>query len=190
MYDGGVLIAADSRTTSGSLIANNTSDKLEPLHQRIYAQRCGVSAHTRAVCRYTRYYLDAHTAELQDLPLVETAAKVVQGIFYKNQGALSGSMLVSGWDRLKGPQIYDVAKGNCIESKIAYHGSGSVFMAGYLDKNFREGMSKAEAYDLLKEAISLATYRDGGSGGNIRMVDITEEGIKREYIEYSERDYR
>ena len=124
------------------------------------------------------------------MPLVETAAKVVQGLFYKNQGALRGSMLVSGWDRLKGPQIYDVSHGNCIESKIAYHGSGSVFMAGYLDKYFREGMSKAEAYDLLKEAVSLATYRDGSSGGCIRMMDITEEGCTREYIEYSTRDYR
>ena len=103
VYDGGVLVGADSRTTTGQIIAGNTSDKLEPLHQRIYAQRCGTMAHTQAVCRYTRYYLDAHVSELQDLPLVETAAKIVQGLFYKNQGALNGSMMISGWDRLKGP---------------------------------------------------------------------------------------
>ena len=183
-------MGADTRTSAGAMIANKCSDKLEPLHQRIYAQRCGTSAHTQAVAKYTRYYLDAHVAEMQDLPLVETAAKIVQNIFYSNQGGLRGSMIVSGWDRLNGPQIYDVNHGNCIKSSIAYNGSGSIFITGYMDKNFREGMSRAEAYEFIKEAISLASYRDGSSGGCIRMVDITESGVKREFIKHTDRDWR
>ena len=63
-------------------------------------------------------------------------------------------------------------------------------MNGYIDKNFREGMSRAECFEFIKEAISLATYRDGSSGGCVRIVDITAEGVKRELIPYHEREFR
>jgi 20S proteasome subunit beta 1 len=35
-YDKGVLIAADSRATSGSYVAHRCTDKLEYIHDRIY----------------------------------------------------------------------------------------------------------------------------------------------------------
>ena len=33
VYDSGVLIAGDTRSSSGSFVGNKVSDKLEPLHQ-------------------------------------------------------------------------------------------------------------------------------------------------------------
>lgn len=51
-------------------------------------------------------------------------------------------------------------------------------------------MSKSEVKDFILEAISLATYRDGSSGGVIRMVDITEEGNERHYFTHQEKTIR
>ena len=60
VYDGGVMLGCDGKSASSVLIGQRISDKLEPLHQYIYCQRTGVSAHTEAVARYARYFIDAH----------------------------------------------------------------------------------------------------------------------------------
>lgn len=48
-YDKGVVIGADSRTTSGSYIANRVTDKLTYIHDRIYCCRSGSAADTQAI---------------------------------------------------------------------------------------------------------------------------------------------
>ena len=190
VYDGGVMLGCDGKSSSSILIGQRMSDKLEPLHQRIYCQRTGVSAHTEAVARFARYYIDAHCAETDELPLVETAASIVQKIFYNNKKYLQGSMLVGGWDPVEGPQLFDVNHGSKISKKVAWNGSGSYLVLGYIDKHWKENMSKAEAFEFIKEAISLATYRDSSSGGSIRIMDITKDGRERHYIPHNEKEFR
>jgi 20S proteasome subunit beta 1 len=36
-YDGGIMLAADGRSATSMIVGNKCSDKLEPIHQRIYA---------------------------------------------------------------------------------------------------------------------------------------------------------
>ena len=38
-FDGGVVMGADSRTSTGSYVANRTTDKITPLAERIYICR-------------------------------------------------------------------------------------------------------------------------------------------------------
>ena len=47
-FEGGVVVGADSRTTTGSYIANRVTDKLTYLHERIYCCRSGSAADTQA----------------------------------------------------------------------------------------------------------------------------------------------
>ena len=57
VFDEGVILGADSRTTMGSYIASRVSDKIEPIHDRIFCLRSGVSAHTQLIAHYVRHYL-------------------------------------------------------------------------------------------------------------------------------------
>lgn len=52
-------------------------------------------------------------------------------------------------------------------------GSGSGFIYGYCDANYKPGMSFEEAKAFCISAVSLAMKRDGSSGGIIRLVNIT-----------------
>lgn len=70
VYDGGVLLGADCRTTSGSFIADRAADKLDYVHDRIFCLRSGSAADTQTINRYVRYYMDAHANELGRLPAV------------------------------------------------------------------------------------------------------------------------
>ena len=59
-FDGGVVVGADSRTSTGAYIANRVSDKLTPLHDRIMCCRSGSAADTQAVADAVVTYLGMH----------------------------------------------------------------------------------------------------------------------------------
>lgn len=135
-------------------IGNRVSDKLEPIHHRIYCQRSGTSSHTQTIARYVRHYVDIQANELGNFPPVESAASVMREIIYNNAGKLSASMICSGWDPYKGYQIYQVNQtGFWQESNWALSGSGSTFIYGYFDANYREDFTLEEAKEFLKSCI-------------------------------------
>jgi len=45
-YDGGVLIGADSRTSSGAYIVDRAADKIDLIHDKIFCLRSGSAADT------------------------------------------------------------------------------------------------------------------------------------------------
>jgi 20S proteasome subunit beta 1 len=60
-YDGGVVIGADSRSTTGSYISNRFADKLSKITDSIYCCRSGSAADTQAIAGIVRYHLDFHS---------------------------------------------------------------------------------------------------------------------------------
>lgn len=90
----------------------------------------------------------------------------------------------AGWDEVEGGQVYSIApySGAMVREPMSISGSGSTYVYGYIDANFREGMSKEECEEFCKQTVSLAMARDGSSGGVIRMATITKEGVNRVYI--------
>lgn len=57
-YNGGVVIGADSRTTTGTYIANRVTDKLTKISDRIYCCRSGSAADTQAIADIVEYHMD------------------------------------------------------------------------------------------------------------------------------------
>ena len=59
-YNGGVIIGADSRTSTGIYVANRVSDKLTKISDTIYCCRSGSSADTQATADLVKYRLSLH----------------------------------------------------------------------------------------------------------------------------------
>lgn len=59
-FNGGVVIGADSRTSSGVYVANRVSDKLTEISEKIYCCRSGASADTQATADLVKYHLNLH----------------------------------------------------------------------------------------------------------------------------------
>lgn len=96
---------------------------------------------------------------------------------------LVGAMIVAGWDEVEGGQVYGCPIGGAISREAwTTDGSGSTFLWGYLESEYREGMTGTEAEDLVAQALALAMSRDGSSGGVIRLVTIDKEGARRRWI--------
>ncbi|GLD72889.1 proteasome subunit beta type-6-like protein, partial [Lates japonicus] len=141
-YDGGVVIGADSRTTTGAYIANRVTDKLTPIHDRIFCCRSGSAADTQAIADVVTYQLGFHSGQA---PLVETADQPVQAA--PPLGRLAGSPL-AGWGRRKG-QVYCVPIGGMlVRQPVSVGGSGSTYIYGFMDSNYKPGLSKDQCLEL------------------------------------------
>lgn len=183
VYDGGVIVGADSRTTTGSYIANRLTDKLTPVHDRIFCCRSGSASDTQVVADYVRYYLQVHSTQLGQLPQVKTAAKLFSKIVYENKNSLLASIICAGWDDVKGPSVWNISLGGAlVEAPFAIGGSGSSYLYGYTDKMYKEKMTEKEAKEFVTNSVALAMSRDGSSGGVIRLAVITKDEVRREVV--------
>jgi len=182
-FDKGVVIGADSRTTTGSYIANRVTDKLTHVHDRVYCCRSGSAADTQAVADIVTYHLQMYTQQSGSPPPVHTAATLFQKLCYENKDALSAGIIVAGWDKEVGPSVYNIPLGGGLfRQPWAIGGSGSTYVYGYCDATYQEGWNEAETVNFVKNTLSLAMSRDGSSGGVIRMCVITEDGVERKFV--------
>uniref|UniRef100_V9LA76 Proteasome subunit beta n=1 Tax=Callorhinchus milii TaxID=7868 RepID=V9LA76_CALMI len=182
-FNGGVVIGADSRTTTGMYIANRVTDKLTPIHDYIFCCRSGSAADTQAIADAVAYELGFHSIELDELPLVQTAANLFKDMCYRYREDLMAGIIVAGWDKRRGGQVYTVPLGGMmVRQPFSVGGSGSIYIYGYVDSSYKPGMSKEECLSFTANALALAMDRDGSSGGVIRLAAITEQGVERKVI--------
>uniref|UniRef100_A0A7R9ZN72 Proteasome subunit beta n=1 Tax=Craspedostauros australis TaxID=1486917 RepID=A0A7R9ZN72_9STRA len=181
-FDGGVVVCADSRTSTGTYVANRVSDKLVQLSDYIYCCRSGSAADTQALTDYVHNYLSQLELTTGRQPTVKVAAHLMRRLIYNNKDNLMAGVIIAGWDEVDGGSIYNITLGGtALKMPYAIGGSGSIFITGFLDSEFRAGMSEDEARALAKKACSHAMTRDGSSGGVIRTVRISEQGVDRDY---------
>lgn len=182
-YKGGVVVGADSRTTTGSYIANRVSDKLTPVSDHILCCRSGSAADTQAISDIVKYYLDLHGSEIGKEPLVKTAAALFQKLCYENKDRLLAGIIVGGWDPVDGGSLFSIPLGGAlVKEEVAVGGSGSSYIYGYIDANYRPDMTREEAVKFVTTGISHAMARDGSSGGVVRLAVIDQSGVERIYV--------
>jgi len=182
-FDGGVVIGADSRSTTGAYIANRVADKLTKVTDNIYCCRSGSAADTQAIADIVAYHLEFHGISTGEETLVKSAANVFKDLCYQYRDQMSAGIIVAGWDSQLGGQVYAVPIGGMIQRQaIASGGSGSTYIYGYLDSTFKENMAKEECFEFVKRGLALAMLRDGSSGGVIRQAAITKDGVERRVI--------
>ncbi|ESN96099.1 hypothetical protein HELRODRAFT_155984 [Helobdella robusta] len=179
-FDGGVVIGADTRTTTGSYVYNRITDKLTKVSETIYCCKSGSSADTQAISDVVSYHLSVHKLEFGGEPLVKTAAKIFQDLCYNYRDQMSAGIICAGWDHIHGGQVYCIPLGGmCIRQPVTIGGSGSTYIYGYVDATYKEKMSVKECQEFVANAITLAIGRDGSSGGFVRLATITKDGVER-----------
>jgi hypothetical protein len=113
--------------------ANRVTDKLTHVHDRVYCCRSGSAADTQAVADIVHYYLQMYayvalfllssdfalhdrilhrsSQEFGTPPPVHTAASLFQKLCYDNKDNLSAGIIVAGWDKERGPSVYNIPLG-------------------------------------------------------------------------------
>lgn len=84
----GVILGADSRTTTGAYIANRVTDKLTQVSDTIWCCRSGSAADTQAVADIVAYHLNLYGIVYGEPPTTQTAAALFQELCYENKSML------------------------------------------------------------------------------------------------------
>lgn len=179
-YKDGVLLGADSRTSSGSYVSNRVADKLTQVHGKIWCCRSGSAADTQAVADMVKYHLELYVSTHGKEPTAKIASSLFQEITYTNKDALTAGLIVAGYDEKTGGEVYSIPLGGSLHKQdLAIAGSGSAYIYGWTDKNYKPDMTREEVIQFAKTALSQAIQWDGSSGGVIRQVLLTKDGIER-----------
>ncbi|XP_011309100.1 proteasome subunit beta type-5 [Fopius arisanus] len=176
-YQGGVVLAVDSRATGGQFIGSQSMKKIVEINDYLLGTLAGGAADCvywdRVLAKQCRMY------ELRNRERISVAAasKLISNMVYNYKGmGLSMGMMIAGWDK-RGPGLYYVdSEGTRTPGKVFSVGSGSVFAFGVLDSGYNWNLTDEEAYDLGRRSIYHATHRDAYSGGIIRVYHMKETG--------------
>lgn len=183
VFDGGVVLGADTRTSSGQEIVNRASRKITQLHQRIFVCRSGSAADTQALSGFAKRFLASNALEIGEFPRVNTAASLMQLLSYQNKDNLTAGLIVAGWDKRRGGQVYHMPLGGSkIRSNYAMGGSGSSYISGLVESTFKEAMTREECVAFVKKCIAHAMSLDGSTGGMIRLFIVTENSVDEEVV--------
>ncbi|XP_017049781.1 proteasome subunit beta type-6 [Drosophila ficusphila] len=179
-FDGGVVIGADSRTSSGAYVANRVTDKLTRITDKVYCCRSGSAADTQAIADIVAYSLNYHENQTGKDALVFEAASEFRNYCYSYRDSLLAGIIVAGWDAQRGGQVYSIPLGGMLtRESCTIGGSGSSFIYGFVREHYRPNMSQEDCVEFVKKAVQHAIYHDGSSGGVVRIGIITKDGIER-----------
>jgi len=194
-YQGGVLLAVDSRATGGMYIGSGSVKKIIEINKFLLGTMAGGAADCtyweRVLSKQCRLY------ELRNRERISVAAasKLLSNMAYNYKGmGLSMGVMVAGYDK-RGPGLYYVdSDGERTAGKVFSVGSGSIYAYGVLDAGYRHDLTDEEAYDLGRRAIYHATHRDAASGGVVRVYHmkptgfevISEQDCKELHYQYAE----
>jgi 20S proteasome subunit beta 5 len=161
IYDGGIIVAVDSRSTMGPFIASQQVKKVNPINEYILATLAGGAAD----CQFWQRNL------------------AVQCRMYELRNGMSLGMMMMGYDNGKPVLYYVDDEGSRIPASKTVPkfsvGSGSTFAYGVMDTNWRWDLTDDEAVELGKRAIYHATHRDAYSGGFCNVFLFKPDGFKQ-----------
>jgi len=176
----GIVMGAESKATSGFMVANKEVKKLFQIDDKMAMTVAGDVSDVQQLVRILRAEIKLYKLETQEEIKVKAAATLLSNIMYgRKLFPYLAQIIVAGIDKL-GKHIYSFdPAGACIEEKYVATGSGSVFVYGILEKDYKEGMKVKEGIALAKQAIKVAKERDVFSGGEkIWLGIINDQGVE------------
>jgi 20S proteasome subunit beta 5 len=178
VFNGGVLIAVDSRASMGSYIGSGTVKKVIEISRYLLGTMAGGAADCSYWERNLAFQTRVHELREGKRISVAAASKLLSNTLYSYRGyGLSMGTMIAGWDEDLGPNLYYIDNdGTRLKGDLFSVGSGATYAYGVLDNEYRKDLTVQEAVDLGKRAIYHATHRDAYSGGVINVYCITADG--------------
>ena len=180
-FNGGIIVAVDSRASAGSWVASGTVEKVLKINPYLLGTMAGGAAD----CQFWEKWLGSecrmHELRNKERISVAAASKILANVTYHYKGAgLSMGTMICGYTR-RGtdhlPEIYYVdSDGARVAGNLFSVGSGQTFAYGVLDQGYREDLTLEEALELGKRSILAATHRDAFSGNSVNLFHITQDG--------------
>ncbi|KAF5395050.1 N-terminal nucleophile aminohydrolase [Paragonimus heterotremus] len=154
---------ADTRATSGNIVAEKNCEKIHYIADNIYCCGAGTAADTGMTTRMISSKVELHRLNSGRLFI---------------WGYVGAALILGGVD-YSGPHLYSVAPhGSSDKLPYVTMGSGSLAAMSVLESRFRFDMDRKEAMQLVRDAIAAGIFNDLGSGSFVDLCVITKDGAQ------------
>ena len=175
----GVIVATEKRATMGTLIAHKATKKLYKIDTHLALATAGLVGDLQVLVRYLNAEANLYRLKRDVKMPVESAATLMSNILNQRKFYPYYVQLILGGYDNTGGHVYSLdAAGGAIPDKYTAAGSGSPYVFGVLEDNYRDDLTIDEGVDIAVRAITAAMARDSASGGMIDVAIITKEGFK------------
>ncbi len=179
VYKDGVLLAADSQSTS-AYVESRFERKVHPVTDHIAITTAGVVGDIQFILRLLR--VEARLYEMGNGGVTtKSMVTLLSNVLHSNRYfPMITAMVIGGYDN--GPQLYSIDPLGGIGQGEKYFatGSGSPLAMGVLESQYREDLSEKEAAELAKNAIGAAIQRDVYTGGRRIIIAVIDKNGYRE----------
>lgn len=176
-FDGGVVVGADHRATMGHFIANKSVQKVFQISDSIALTTAGLVGHAQSLSRTLASELRLYELKRDSPMTVKGAATLTANILVGRPHHVQ--LLIVGVDK-SGSSVYSIdAAGGSIPDVYCATGSGSPYMYGVLEDQYRDNMSREDALKVAAKSLLASAQRDAASGNGMDLAVITpKDGFK------------
>lgn len=178
VFDGGVVLAADTRAT-GELVVDKNCEKLQRLAPNIYSAGAGTAADCRMLAREVSAQLELLRLNMQQQePKVITAVTILKRKLFQHQGHLEAALILGGVNNGRGYLFPIAPHGSSDSTCYCSQGSGMLAAMAVLESRYKDDLTMQEAMAICSDAILAGIFNDLGSGSNVDLVVITPQGTQ------------
>lgn len=179
VFKDGVVAAAEHRATMGTLIAHKVTKKIFKIDEHMLLTTAGLVGDAQLLARLLKVEAELYKLEREEVMPVKGAATLMANILNQRKFYPYYVQLIIAGTDATGSHVFSLdAAGGAIEDIYTTTGSGSPYVFGVLEDNYREGMSEDDAVNLAIRAITAAIKRDSASGNGMDIVVITKKGYR------------
>ena len=184
VFDGGVVLGADTRATSGDTVADKKCQKIHYMAPNIHCCGAGTAADTEMLTLAISSELSLLRMESGKQTRVIQALTALKRKLYRYQGHIGAALVLGGVD-VEGPFLATVAPhGSTDRLPFVAMGSGSIAAMAVLESQYKDGMDAEAAKSVVRNAITAGIMNDPYSGSQVDMSIITPTSHEMIYGEY------
>lgn len=194
----GVVMASDRQSTAGTIVLNKNSEKTKKINDYLLISGTGMVSDIQKVEKILPAELKLKQLRSKSRPTIKQAASLLSSLAYS--GIRQPSMipqqagfLLGGFNEDGTVELFSIEPAGSVvkvEDYDANFGSGMPYVLGFLERQYKKGLTVKEGVELAKEALKSSTQRDVGSGFGIDIFTITKDGIKKVVSQEIQPDFK
>lgn len=179
----GVVVATDSLITWGTHVLSEKGIKAFKLSDTIVLASAGLTSDYQMLVNRLQAQIKLYELNQKKNITVKALSKMIANTLYSRRMApLYVQTVVVGVDA-NGPQLFTLDMGGSLmPDEYTAAGSGTATAYGVLEDGFKPDLTVKEAEVIAINAVKAGIARDAQSGGDVRVMSVTESGVAERIV--------
>jgi len=179
----GTVVATDSLISWGTLVLTDKGIKAFKLTDTIVLASAGLTSDYQMLVNRLRAMIRLYELNRRKPISVRALSKMVANTLYARRAApLFVQTIIIGVDS-EGPALYTLDMGgSLIPDNYTAAGSGTQIAYGVLEREYTEAITVKQAEEVAVNAVKAGIARDIQSGGAIRVMAVTKDGVSERLV--------